>query len=150
MHRESVIHSLVEYQDNAVMAQLGVPDMKLPIQYALTYPERYPCNTGALSLTDYGKLTFAKPDVETFICLKACIEAIDKGGLYPTIVNGANEQAVELFLNHKISFLQIGELVSSALHEIKADEAITLETILETDRIAREFVLQKSMEKGNH
>lgn len=150
VHRESVIHSLVEYQDNAVMAQLGVPDMKLPIQYALTYPERYPCNTGALSLTDYGKLTFAKPDVETFICLKACIEAIDKGGLYPTIVNGANEQAVELFLNYKISFLQIGELVYSALHEIKADEEITLETILETDRIAREFVLQKSMEKGNH
>lgn len=148
VHRESVIHSLVEYQDNAVIAQLGVPDMKLPIQYALTYPDRFPCNTGELSLTDYAKLTFAKPDVDTFICLKACIEAIDKGGLYPTIVNGANEQAVELFLNHKLTFLQIGELVYSALHEIEANQDISLENIIETDKRAREFVLQKSKEMG--
>lgn len=149
VHRESVIHSLVEYQDNAVIAQLGVPDMKLPIQYALTYPDRLPCNTNSLSLTDYANLSFAKPDIDTFICLKACIEAIDKGGLYPTIVNGANEQAVELFLHKKISFLEIGELVYSALNEIKTNDEITLENIIKADKQAREFVLTKQLKRGN-
>lgn len=143
VHRESVIHSLVEYQDNAVMAQLGVPDMKLPIQYALTYPDRLSCKTDSLSLTQYGKLTFSEPDKETFICLKACIEAVNKGGLFPTIVNGANEQAVELFLQERISFLQIGELVYSALQEISPRDIVSLETIIETDKIAREFVINR-------
>jgi 1-deoxy-D-xylulose-5-phosphate reductoisomerase len=143
VHRESVIHSLVEYQDNAVIAQLGVPDMKLPIQYALTYPERLPCNTGSLSLIEYGKLTFAKPDIETFICLKACMEAMKKGGLYPTVVNGANEQAVALFLKNQIRFLDIGKLVYSALHEITIDEEYSLQGILNADKKAREFVLKK-------
>lgn len=149
VHRESVIHSLVEYQDNAVIAQLGVPDMKLPIQYALTYPERLPCNTNRLSLTDYVNLSFAKPDIDTFICLKACIEAIKKGGLYPTIVNGANEQAVELFLHKKISFLEIGELVYASLNEIKTTDKITLENIIKADKQAREFVLAKQLKRGN-
>ncbi len=143
VHRESVIHSLVEYVDNAVIAQLGVPDMKLPIQYALTYPNRLPCNTGELSLVDYANLTFAKPDIDTFICLKACIEAIDRGGLYPTIVNGANEQAVELFLNKKISFLDIGKLVYASLDEVEVKDEYTLEGIIATDKRAREYVLMQ-------
>ncbi|MFZ2538090.1 MAG: 1-deoxy-D-xylulose-5-phosphate reductoisomerase [Oscillospiraceae bacterium] len=143
VHRESVIHSLVEYDDNAVMAQLGVPDMKIPIQYALTYPDRFKCDTGRLSLTEYGKLTFFEADEDTFICLKACKEAIKRGGLYPTIVNGANEQAVELFLNGEISFLDIGKLVYGSL-SIKYDvDDFDVDDILIADRLAREFVLSK-------
>lgn len=144
VHRESVIHSLVEYEDNAVIAQLGVPDMKLPIQYALTYPNRLPCNTKRLSLTDYGTLTFDKPDKETFVCLSACIKAIQRGGLYPTIVNGANEKAVDLFLKEKISFLDIGRLVSNALEQVQIDFEYSLEGIIKADKLAREFVVQNA------
>ena len=95
VHRQSVVHSAVEYKDYSVIAQLGVPDMKIPIQYALLYPQRLECPTKRLSLTDYGTLTFEKPDYETFKCLKACIKAIELGGAYPCIVNAANEVAVE-------------------------------------------------------
>ncbi len=142
VHRESVIHSLVEFDDYSVIGQLGVPDMKIPIQYALTYPERTACPTGRLSLTDYGKLTFYKPDPETFVCLKAALEAISRGGLYPTLVNSANELLVELFLKGKVSFLQIGDLVSAVLGE-RCDEPVTLENILAAEKQAREFVLSK-------
>ena len=140
VHRESVIHSAVEYADGAVIAQLGVPDMKLPIQYALTYPDRMDCGAKPLSLFDYGSLTFARPDEETFACLAACREAIRRGGLYPTLVNGANEQAVALFREGKIRFLQIGELVTDALSLRVPQDGLTLEGILEADRAAREFV----------
>lgn len=140
VHRESVIHSLVEYVDNAVIAQLGVPDMKLPIQYALTYPNRVVCKTERLSLVKYGKLTFYDVDMDTFICLKAAIHAIRQGGLYPTIVNGSNERAVELFLDGKISFLQIGEIVMSALGSVEVSKEYSLEGIIETDKRAREYV----------
>lgn len=140
VHRESVVHSLVEYEDNAVMAQLGVPDMKLPIQYALTYPKRVPCDTGRLSLTDYGQLTFAKPDEETFVCLAACKEAMRRGGVYPTIVNGANEQAVALFLEGKIRFLDIGRLVMDSLTLQYDKENFDVSDIFAADRMAREFV----------
>lgn len=142
VHRESVIHSLVEFDDYSVIGQLGVPDMKIPIQYALTYPERTACPTGRLSLTDYGKLTFYKPDPETFVCLKAALEAISHGGLYPTLVNSANELLVELFLKGKVSFLQIGDLVSAVLGE-RCDGPVTLENILAAEKQAREFVLSK-------
>lgn len=142
VHRESVIHSLVEFDDYSVIGQLGVPDMKIPIQYALTYPERTACPTGRLSLTDYGKLTFYKPDPETFVCLKAALEAISRCGLYPTLVNSANELLVELFLKGKVSFLQIGDLVSAVLGE-RCDGPVTLENILAAEKQAREFVLSK-------
>ena len=142
VHRESVIHSLVEFDDYSVIGQLGVPDMKIPIQYALTYPERTACPTGRLSLTDYGKLTFYKPDLETFVCLKAALEAISRGGLYPTLVNSANELLVELFLKEKISFLQIGDLVCEVLNE-RCDGPVTLENILAAEQQARQFVLSK-------
>ena len=143
VHRESVIHSAVEYKDGSVIAQMGVPDMRLPIQYALLYPKRLHCKENALSLTDYGTLSFSKPDYETFDCLRACIKAITIGGSMPAVVNGANEKAVELFLNRKISFLQIGELVTSALESIKPCEVTCLEDVLQADKTAREYVLSK-------
>lgn len=141
VHRESIIHSAVEYEDNSIIAQLGTPDMKIPIQYALTYPNRYPCPCKELSIFDYGKLTFYKPDIDTFICLKACIKAIEQGGLMPTVVNGANEQAVELFLNGKISFVDIGNIVYKSLDLIENKHNFTVDDIINTDKIAREYVL---------
>ena len=143
VHRESVIHSAVEYKDGSVIAQMGVPDMRLPIQYALLYPQRLQCKGKALSLIDYGTLSFSKPDFKTFDCLRACIKAITIGGSMPAVVNGANEQAVDLFLKEKISFLKIGELVTSALNSIKQSEITCLDDVLKADKEAREFVLSK-------
>ncbi len=142
VQRESVVHSAVEYVDGSVIAQLGTPDMKIPIQYAFTYPERVDCDVKRLSLFDYGTLSFYRPDYETFDCLTACKEAISRGGLYPTLVNGANEKAVELFLQEKISFLQIGEVVKQALELSLPYQEVTLEHILQADQAAREFVTQ--------
>ena len=140
VHRQSVIHSAVEYNDYAVIAQLGVPDMKIPIQYALTYPDRFECPTKPLSLTDYGTLTFAKPDSETFKCLGAAIEAITRGGAYPCLVNSANEEAVRAFLNDEISFIQIGEIVSSVLDKFGYSEINCYEDVMDADKRAREYV----------
>ena len=139
VHRESIIHSMVEFADYAVIAQMGVPDMKIPIQYALTYPERKPCPTGRLDLFSVGQLTFARPDMETFPCLKTALEAIRMGGLYPTLVNSANEELVALFLQGKIPFLQIGDTVSQML-SLPVSGALTLDSILEAERQAREAV----------
>ncbi len=142
VHRQSIIHSGVELSDGAIIAQLGTPDMRLPIQYALTYPERSDYCFERLSLADIGTLTFEKPDTETFRCLPLCIDAITEGGLKPTAVNGANEQAVKLFLEGKIKFLQIAELVEKALVSAQNKKDFTLEDILETDKLARECVLK--------
>ena len=109
VHRESIIHSAVEYDDNAVIAQMGLPDMKIPIQYALTYPERIESLTGELDLTKLGTLTFYKPDYDTFRCMDICREAITRGGLYPAFANSANEQANLMFRKGEIGFLQIAE-----------------------------------------
>ncbi|MBQ4096021.1 MAG: 1-deoxy-D-xylulose-5-phosphate reductoisomerase [Oscillospiraceae bacterium] len=144
VQRESVIHSAVEYNDHSVIAQLGVPDMKIPIQYALLYPERVECPTKPLSLSDYGTLTFGKPDLETFDCLSACIKAISMGGSMPAMVNGANEEAVAQFLSGNISFLQIGELVMSVTDELPNESINSLEDVLRVDAMAREFVKKKS------
>lgn len=143
VHRQSVVHSAVEYKDFSVIAQMGVPDMKIPIQYAVLYPERVDCPTKQLSLTDYGTLTFAKPDYETFDCLRACIEAIKMGGTMPAMVNGANEEAVSAFLDNKITFLQIGELVWGVLNELENKPINCLDDVFEADKLAREFVKQK-------
>ncbi len=147
VHRESVIHSAVEYEDNSIIAQMGVPDMKIPIQYSLLYPRRIECPTKSLSLTDYGTLHFAKPDLETFDCLDACIKAITKGGIMPALVNGANEAAVEIFLSNKIGFLQIGELVKSVLSEFENKSVYSLQDVLDADKAAREFVKKKTKNK---
>lgn len=141
VHRESVIHSAVEFKDGAVIAELGVPDMKLPIQYALLYPNRLDCPTKRLSLTDYGTLSFYKPDYDTFDCLRACIKAARIGGTAPAIVNGANEEAVRLFINGKIGFLGIGRAVTKALECIPSQEVTCLDDVLDADKKAREFVL---------
>lgn len=139
VHRESVIHSMVEYQDNAVVAQLGVPDMAVPIQYALTYPRRMPSPAGELDLCALGKLTFYPPDREAFPCLELCREALRRGGLVPAAANGANEQAVALFLEGKIGFLDIPRLVEAAMAR-QAPGIVTLEAVLEADQEARAFV----------
>lgn len=140
VHRQSVVHSAVEYQDCSVIAQMGVPDMKIPIQYALLYPERLPCPTKHLSLTDYGTLTFEKPDMKTFSCLKTAIAAITTGGTAPCIVNGANEAAVAAFLSGKIRFLDIGALAQKAMEMIPATKIETYEDVMRADTKAREFV----------
>lgn len=146
IHRESVIHSAVEYKDHSVIAQMGVPDMKIPIQYALLYPDRMECPTKPLSLTDYGTLSFAKPDYETFDCLTACIKAITIGGTMPAVVNGANEEAVSEFLKGNIKFLEIGKLVTAALNNIKKEEITCLEDVLNADNNARLFVRERIKE----
>lgn len=143
VHRQSVVHSAVEYDDYSVIAQLGVPDMKIPIQYALLYPDRMPCPTGRLSLTDYGSLTFEKPDYKTFRCLAATIEAIKRGGAYPCLVNSANEEAVRAFLNDEIDFISIGEIVSSVLEEFPHSEIRSYEDVMKADSAARIYVRKK-------
>ena len=140
VHRQSVVHSAVEYKDFSVIAQLGVPDMKIPIQYALLYPDRVECPTKQLSLTDYGTLTFDKPDYETFRCLSAAIEAVTKGGAYPCLVNSANEEAVRAFLADEISFIEIGEIVSSVNERFEYTEIESYEDVMKADRAARVYV----------
>lgn len=140
VHRQSILHSGVELCDGAVIAQLGTPDMRLPIQYALTYPERSQNAFEHLSLSDIGTLTFEKPDTDTFKCLPLCIKAINEGGLAPTAVNGANEEAVGLFLKGKIKFLQIAELAEKALCTVNNKRDFTLEDIFDADKAARRLV----------
>ena len=140
VHRQSILHSAVEFSDGAVIGQLGTPDMCLPIQYALTYPDRGELCCERLSLADVGTMTFAKPDMQTFPCLKICIDAINEGGLKPAAANGANEEAVALFLNGKIKFLDIPRLVKAAADKQEKVDSYTLEDVFEADRRARETV----------
>ena len=140
IHRESVIHSMVEYADGSCIAQLGVPDMQIPIQYAMTYPNRVPSGVKPLSLADYGQLTFYRPDLETFSCLRVCMDALRMGGLYPCAANAANEEAVALFREEKIRFLQIGELVEKAAFAQRMPLEYTLEDVFWAEREARRFV----------
>lgn len=140
VHRESIVHSAVEYTDNSVVAQLGLPDMRIPIQYALTYPERFESPVGELSLSALGKLTFFEPDYDTFRCINLCRTAINKGGLFPAAVNSANEQANAMFRNGEIGFLDIADRVARVLESAPQKEQYTFDDILETDRWARETV----------
>lgn len=140
VHRQSVIHSMVEFADNGIIAQLGVPDMRLPIQYALTYPDRAPMSGNRLDFTKYPVLTFDKPDMDTFFALRLAFEAGKKGGNLPCIFNSADEAAVSLFMQRKISYLEISERIESAMNNVTWIEEPTLEQILETDAAAREYV----------
>lgn len=142
VHRESIIHSMIEYSDNSVIAQLGLPDMRIPIQYAVTYPERFPSPVGELNLSQIGMLTFFEPDYDTFKCLKVCKKALSMGGAATAIANGANEEANMLFRQGKISFLDIGELVSGAVDNIKNFEPKTVDDVLSADKFARQYVLE--------
>ena len=142
VHRESVVHSAIVYQDNSMIAQLGVPDMRIPIQYALTYPEREPSPVKELSLADYGRLTFFEPDYETFKCIDVCKNAIEMGGLHPAAANGANEESVRLFLQGKIKFTDIAYLNNEAMLRAENKESFTLQDVLDTDKAARNYVTE--------
>ena len=142
IHRESIVHSLVEYCDNAILAQLGTADMRLPIQYALTWPERTAGPATPLDLLSCPSLTFASPDYEAFPCLRLALSAARTGGTATAILNGANEAAVARFLNREISFGQIAELVAAALERVSVRQAPTLADILEADRCAREVAMK--------
>lgn len=144
VQRESIIHSAVEFCDNSVIAQLGTPDMRIPIQYAISYPDRTPSPAKPLNLFEVGKLTFYRPDTDTFVCLEACREAMRRGGLSPAAANGANEQAVELFLKKKIGFLDIGKYVWEAMERQPKVDKFTVDDVLECDKAAREYVLSAS------
>lgn len=141
VHRESVVHSAIVYQDNSMIAQLGVPDMRIPIQYALTYPEREPSPVEPLSLAEYGKLTFFEPDYETFRCMDVCKKAIEMGGLHPAAANGANEESVKLFLKGKIKFTDIAYLNEEAMLKAEEKTNFTLDDVLCADKAAREYVI---------
>lgn len=142
VHRESVVHSAIVYQDNSMIAQLGVPDMRIPIQYALTYPEREPSPVKELSLADYGRLTFYEPDYETFKCINVCKNAIEMGGLHPAAANGANEQSVKLFLEGKVKFTDIATLNNEAMLKAPEKQNFTLQDVLDVDKASREYVKQ--------
>ena len=142
IHRQSIVHSMVEFVDGAVMAQLGSPDMRLPIQLAMTYPERLPCPAPALDLTTCGPLTFTAPDMEAFPCLALARECAQKGGTACPVMNGANEEAVALFLDDKIGFYDIYQLVKYAVDTVPFIQNPALEQILEADRLARLAVRQ--------
>ncbi len=142
VHRESIIHSLVEFTDNSVLAQLGVPDMRIPIQYAITYPMRYPSPVAELDLAQIGRLSFFEPDYDTFTCLRACKKAFAMGGAATAIANGANEEANALFRRGKIKFLEIGELVMGAVDSIPNFSPACVQDILDADRQARAFVTE--------
>ena len=140
IHRQSIVHSMVEFTDGAVMAQLGAPDMRLPIQLAMTYPERSATPVDFLDLTTCGALTFAHPDMAAFPCLKLARDCAAKGGTACPAMNGANEEAVALFLDDKIGFYDIYDLVSRAVEVVPFIADPTLEEILESDRLARQAV----------
>ena len=140
IHRESIIHSLVEYCDNAMIAQLGAPDMRLPIQYALTWPKRTPGPAVPLDLWNCGSMTFGTPDTDTFRCLKLAMEAAETGGTAGAILNGANEEAVSQFLAGKIGFLEIAEKVALAMERVPVVREPGLDDVLEADRAAREAI----------
>lgn len=140
VHRESVVHSMIEYDDNSVIAQMGVPDMRIPIQYAITYPNRYESPVAQLNLAKVGKLTFFEPDYKTFKCLSVCKKALSMGASATAVANGANEQANKMFRDGKISFLDIGTLVSKAVDSIKTEKPENVEDVLDADKAARQFV----------
>lgn len=141
VHRESIVHSAVEFEDRSVIAQLGNPDMRLPIQYALTYPARTRCKVKPLSLSEIAKLTFFEPDEQAFPALRLARRAAEKKGSLGAVLNGANEAAVALFLNDKIRFHEIAELVEGAMDTVPFQSSISVEDVLSCDRAAREAVL---------
>ena len=148
IHRQSVVHSLVEFVDGAILAQLGVPDMRLPIQLALTYPERTVCPVEPLDLTACGSLNFFKPDLDAFPCLKLAMDCARFGGTACPVMNGANEEAVAMYLRDEIGFYDIYDLVSRAVELVPFVKNPDLEQILEADRIARNLVRNTAEQAG--
>lgn len=149
VHPQSIIHSMVEYIDKSVIAQLGKSDMRIPIQYALSYPDRIELETESLNLAQISKLTFEKPDFEKFSCLKLALDALEKGGIMPCALNAANEVAVELFLEEQIKFCDIAELIGNTISDIKNIMSPTLDDIIKTDQQIRAQTL-KNAQKLKH
>lgn len=145
VHKESIVHSMVEYKDGSIIAQMGSADMRLPIQYALNKTVREEEIANTIDFYEITNLSFEKPDMDTFRCLKLAFEAGRKGMLYPTILNAANEVAVALFLNQKISFLDISKVIEEALNyfDSEAKQEVELENILKLDQKVREYVSEK-------
>ena len=143
VHPQSIIHSMVQYKDGAVIAQLGVTDMKLPIQYALNYPLRDNNISEKLDFYKINELNFYKPDTEVFRCLKLAYKAGKMGGLLPTILNGANEVCVDLFLNEKIKYLDIPTIVEECMEVFKNDMEVSLRNIIDLDKSVREYIMNK-------
>ncbi len=139
VHPQSVIHSMVEFHDGSIKAQLGVPDMHLPIRYALGYPERLATDTPPLSLRDYATLTFEAPDMERFPMLRLAFEAIAKGGNMPCILNAANEVAVEAFLRGRILFTDMSVIAKTAMNRMEYSDDISIDTLVSTNRETRMF-----------
>ncbi len=143
IHPQSIVHSLVEFVDGSVKAQLGLPDMRVPIQYALTYPKRLSATFPRLDLAEWQKLTFEAPDLEKFRCLKLAFAALEQGGVAPAILNASNEEAVNLFLSERIRFDQIPELVESALNSCETNSYHDIDDLLQYDQMARSHVIDK-------
>ena len=143
VHPQSIIHSMVEYVDGAVIAQLGLPDMKLPIQYALFYPDRLPMNTTGIDFFQLGQISFEKPDLETFQGLKLAYEAFEKGGSMPTVFNAANEKAVSLFLHEKIRFLDIADIIAETMSKHQVIAKPDVEQILMTEQWCYEQIAER-------
>ena len=145
VHPQSIIHSMVEYKDGAIIAELGSADMRLPIQYALNYTERKKEVAKSIDFYEISKLTFEKPDMDTFKCLKIAFEVGKKGGLFPTVLNGANEVAVQLFLDRKIKFLEIAEIIENTIKEFQDEckKELNLDNIIALDKKVRDYVINK-------
>ncbi len=143
IHPQSIIHSMVEFTDGSIKAQLGIPDMKIPIQYAITYPERVASDYSRVDFTRYSNLTFEKPDLIKFECLRLAFDAIKGGGTYPVVLNASNEIAVELYLKGKIKFLQISKIIEFMLEKHKSIDDFEMEHIYEIDRNTRKEILEK-------
>lgn len=145
VHPQSIIHSMVEYKDNSIIAQLGSADMRLPIQYALNYPNREKSIANGIDFYEISSLTFEKPDIDTFKCLRLAFEAGKQGGLMPTILNGANEEAVDLYLNNKINYLQIGDIIEHCMKHFKDEgrHEVTLDNVISLDKKVKEYVRKK-------
>ncbi len=147
IHRQSIIHSMVEYKDNGVIAQLGYPDMKLPIQYAIEYPQRLPMKGNEIDFTKYNTLTFDEPDMQTFHALALAYKAAEEGGSMAAVFNGADEAAVELFMDGKIKYLEISDVIEKAMYNIKNIKEPTVDEIIQTDKAAREYVYNEQLRK---
>jgi len=144
IHPQSIIHSMVEFTDGSIKAQLGIPDMKIPIQYALTYPERIHSDYNRMNFNEMNTLTFEQPDTEKFKCLKIAYDVLKTGGTYPVVMNAANEIAVELFLQEKIDFLKIPEIIEDQLNRHNNSENFNLEDIIKIDAETRREVLNSN------
>lgn len=143
VHPQSIIHSIVQFEDGSMKAQMGLPDMRVPIQYSLTYPERFKSSFERFNFMDYPTLSFHKPDQEVFRCIKLAYYAMQKGGNMPCILNAANEIAVEAFLNNQISFTDIPELINDSMENISFIQKPDLEDYIDTDKKTREYTKKK-------